>query len=210
MSSPFRAAGARAERPCLDAGDRRQRAREGGAADPAARRAACGAASSSPRRRRSCARSVGDAPGAEDALTRALAVDPPAAEMIEPLLRSRCRRRWSGVAQAERHPGALRGDGRLPYPPGQSQDEVEAAVASALGDATTTSTGSRAGGTRSPMEGRSGTRSRRFVAESEPGAQRGAAVVPGFTDSHWLRRRSARSRTASSRCGRWTRRRPRG
>ncbi len=44
-----------------------------------------------------------------------------------------------------------------------------------------------AGGTRSPMEGPLWDAIEAFVAESEPGAQAVPLIVPGFTDSHWVR-----------------------
>ena len=65
------------------------------------------------------------------------------------------------------------------------------------------------GGTRSPLDTPLWEVVDRFVAETEPGALAVPLIVPGFTDSHWLRRRSAPWPTASSRCGTCPRASPR-
>ena len=86
MSSPFRASRPRPERACLDARDRRQRAREGGAADRAARRVLARSAARARDRGASSRPSPGPSPAAE-ALERRPAVDPLAASWS-----SRCSR----------------------------------------------------------------------------------------------------------------------
>ena len=105
MSAPFRPARARTQRPRVDAGDRGQRARQGGAADR--RRSA-----RTSRSRQLDARGRGDASkrspvaaptSPEEALERARAASPLLAEMVEPLLSmtlspTMARRRRSGTS----------------------------------------------------------------------------------------------------------------
>jgi acetylornithine deacetylase/succinyl-diaminopimelate desuccinylase-like protein len=133
---------------------------------------------------------VGDSPGAEDALTRALAVDPLAAEMIEPLLSFTVSPTMVEASKKRNVIPALcevTVDCRIL--PGQPKAEVEAAVRECLGTDVEYDFDwlEGDGGTRSPMEGPLWDAIEAFVAESEPGAQAVPLIVPGFTDSHWVR-----------------------
>ena len=86
MSAPFRVSRARPQRPCVDAGDRRQRARQGGTAHRGARPASSRRSSSSRRSRAFLELVLGELPPLDVALERAQALHPLAAELVEPLL----------------------------------------------------------------------------------------------------------------------------
>ena len=87
MSAPFTLARPRSQRARVDAGDRRQRARQGGAADRAARRLQARAARSGPETSAFLEALTGEQPtGVEEALERARAIHPLAADLVEPLL----------------------------------------------------------------------------------------------------------------------------
>ena len=113
-------------------------------------------------------------------------------ELVEPLLAPTLRADDDlRVAEAERHPGALRGRGRLPAPAG-----ADAGGASSRSSARCSATTSR---TTSSSSRRRAARARAldtplwaaveaFVARDRAGRARGADhAAPGFTDSHWLR-----------------------
>ena len=93
-----------------------------------------------------------------------------------------------GVEEAERDPGALRGHRRLPHPPGPVARRGRGRRARCLGDADyDLEWGEAQGGTRSPMETPLWDAVASFVEQEEPGAQAVPLIVPGFTDSHWVR-----------------------
>ena len=151
-------------------------------------------------------------PPAGDALGAAAGVAPLGAELIEPLLAMT-------VAPTKAHASDKRNvipalceitvDMRLL--PGQTPEGAAATIRAWLGagDYELVNT-ERQGGTRSPIGGLLWDAVASFVEAEEPGAQAAPICVAGFTDSHWVRRRSAPSPTGSSRRGRWTRRPPRG
>jgi len=72
--------------------------------------------------------------------------------------------------------------------PGQTQDEVEPAIRECLGEGDyELQWVEGVGGTRSPIEGPLWDAVQSFVAEEDPGAVLAPVVVPGFTDSHFMR-----------------------
>lgn len=132
---------------------------------------------------------TGDVPAAGDALARAAAVDPLAAEMVEPLLSFTVSPTMVEASKKRNVIPALcevTVDCRIL--PGRSRDEVEAAVRDCLGDADyDLEWGHAQGGTRSPMDTPLWDAVASFVEQEEPGAQAVPLIVPGFTDSHWVR-----------------------
>jgi len=72
--------------------------------------------------------------------------------------------------------------------PGQTQEEVEPAIRECLGEGDYELQWIEGvGGTRSPIEGPLWDAVESFVAEEDPGAVLAPVVVPGFTDSHFMR-----------------------
>jgi acetylornithine deacetylase/succinyl-diaminopimelate desuccinylase-like protein len=132
---------------------------------------------------------TGEVPGAGEALARAAAVDPLASEMVEPLLSFTVSPTMIEASKKRNVIPALcevTVDCRML--PGQSRDEVEAAVRACLGDADyELEWGEAQGGTRSPMDTPLWDAVASFVEQEEPGAQAVPLIVPGFTDSHWVR-----------------------
>jgi acetylornithine deacetylase/succinyl-diaminopimelate desuccinylase-like protein len=131
----------------------------------------------------------GEVPPAEEALARAAAVDPLAAEVLEPLLAmtvsptmieaSRKRNVVPAVCQ-------VTVDRRLL--PGRTPEEADEAVRAALGPgAYRIELVEAQGGTRSPLDTPLWDAVASFVAEIEPAARAVPMCVAGFTDSHWLR-----------------------
>ena len=132
---------------------------------------------------------LGEVPDAKDALARAKAVAPLAAELIEPLL-------GLTVAPTMAHASDKRNvipalceitvDTRLL--PGQTPEEAEAIIRAWLGDGAYELVNiERFGGTRSPISGPLWDAVQSFVADEEPAAVAAPMCVAGFTDSHWLR-----------------------
>ena len=132
---------------------------------------------------------VGTVPRAEDALEAARAVDPAAAELLEPLLAMTVAPTMIEASRKRNVIPALTEvmvDCRLL--PGQTQEEADALVRDWLGDG---------GYELEWREGQGGTRSAldtplwdavaSFVSEEEPGAVAAPICTAGFTDSHWLR-----------------------
>jgi acetylornithine deacetylase/succinyl-diaminopimelate desuccinylase-like protein len=73
-------------------------------------------------------------------------------------------------------------------PPGESPETVEPVIRELLGDAQYELEWLEAqGGTRSPLATPLWDAVASFVEELEPGAVAAPMIVPGFTDSHWLR-----------------------
>ncbi|MFN2471403.1 MAG: M20/M25/M40 family metallo-hydrolase [Gaiellaceae bacterium] len=134
---------------------------------------------------------VGGVPEPGHALERAREIDPLAAEMIEPLLALTVSPTMMAASDKRNVIPALcelTVDCRLL--PGQGQPEAEAIIRAALGPADYELDWLEGhGGTRSPLGTPLWDAVDSFVAESEPGAQAVPVIVPGFTDSHWLRSR---------------------
>jgi acetylornithine deacetylase/succinyl-diaminopimelate desuccinylase-like protein len=128
-------------------------------------------------------------PPAADALARARAVDPRAAEILDPLLAFTLA---PTMVEASRQRNVIPAlcdvvvDCRLL--PGQTQAEVEATIRSWLGCVGYELEWIQAqGGTRSPLATPLWRAIEGFVAEVEPGSAPAPICVAGFTDSHWLR-----------------------
>jgi acetylornithine deacetylase/succinyl-diaminopimelate desuccinylase-like protein len=127
--------------------------------------------------------------GVEDALDRARAIHPLAAELVEPLLSLTLS---PTMIEASRKRNVIPArcdvtvDCRLL--PGQLPTEVEPVLRDVLGDGSYQLRWLEAyGGTRSTMDSPLWDAVAAFVEELEPGAVTAPVMVPGFTDSHWLR-----------------------
>ena len=132
---------------------------------------------------------TGEVPDPREALDRARAVHPLAAELIEPLL-------GMTLSPTMVHASDKRNvipslcevlvDRRLL--PGQSPEEADAIVRAFLGAGDyELETIEAQGGTRSPIDTPLWSVVEEFVQELEPGAKAAPICVAGFTDSHWLR-----------------------
>jgi acetylornithine deacetylase/succinyl-diaminopimelate desuccinylase-like protein len=132
---------------------------------------------------------TGSVPSAEDALDAARAVDPLAAELIEPLLSMTVAPTMIEASHKRNVIPALcevTVDCRLL--PGQTQAEAEAELRAWLGDdGYEIEWREGQGGTRSPLETPLWDAVSSFVEKEEPGAKVAPICVAGFTDSHWLR-----------------------
>ena len=209
MSSPFRLRVHGRSGPRVDAGDRRQRARQGRAADRAARRATGPEPRLEPGGERACSRpSPAASSRPAEALELARAIDPAAAELLEPLLSLTVSPTMiSASEQAQRDPDALRGDGRLPAParPDAGRGRAGAARGARRGRL-------RARVARGPRRHalassgrRSGTRSRAASPRSSP--RRGCAGLRRRLHRQPLAARGVRDGRVRllPDCGRWTR-----
>ena len=132
----------------------------------------------------------GSAPDeAGEVLEAARAVDPIAAELVEPLLGITFSPTMITASQKRNVIPALcevTVDCRLL--PGQTQAEAEEVVRGLLGeDDYELEWVEGYGGTRSPMEGPLWDAIGAWVAETEPEAAVAPICLAGFTDSHWLR-----------------------
>jgi len=132
---------------------------------------------------------TGAVPPAAEALEAARAVDPVAAEMLEPLLTMTVAPTMIEASKKRNVIPALAEvivDCRLL--PGQTQEEAETEVRAWLGDdGYELEWREGQGGTRSPLETPLWDAVASFVAEEEPGAVAAPICTAGFTDSHWLR-----------------------
>jgi acetylornithine deacetylase/succinyl-diaminopimelate desuccinylase-like protein len=135
------------------------------------------------------AASGAEAPAARDALAAAREMHPLGAELLEPLLAmtvaptmiEASKQRNVIPAQCE-----VTVDCRLL--PGQGQAEAEQIIRAQLGgDGYEFEWLEAHGGTRSPLETPLWDVVAEFVPEIEPGARAAPILVPGFTDSHWMR-----------------------
>jgi acetylornithine deacetylase/succinyl-diaminopimelate desuccinylase-like protein len=119
----------------------------------------------------------------------ARAVDPIAAEFVEPLVGMTVSPTMIGASLTRNVIPALcevTVDCRLL--PGQTQAEAERVVRELLGEGDYELEWIEGrGGTRSPMEGPLWNAIGSWVAETEPGATVAPICLAGFTDSHWLR-----------------------
>ena len=135
------------------------------------------------------AASGAEAPAARDALAAAREMHPLGAELLQPLLAmtvaptmiEASRQRNVIPAQCE-----VTVDCRLL--PGQGQAEAEQIIRAQLGgDGYEFEWLEAHGGTRSPLQTPLWDVVAEFVPETEPGAKAAPILVPGFTDSHWMR-----------------------
>ena len=132
---------------------------------------------------------AGGAPGAGEALERARAVHPLAAELLEPLLAMTVSPTMIDASHKRNViPGRCDVTVDCRLLPDQTQTEAEAKIRGWLGEGDYELEWIQGvGGTRSPLETPLWEAVRSFVEQAEPGAQAVPTVVPGFTDSHWLR-----------------------
>ena len=132
---------------------------------------------------------LGERPRPGEVLERLQAVDPLAAELMEPLLAYTLSPTM--IEASERRnvvPGTVDVvvDRRLL--PGQTPEDVDPLVAEVLGPGDyELETLERWGGTRSPLDTPLWSAIEDWVAETEPGAKVAPLCCAGFTDSHWLR-----------------------
>ena len=132
---------------------------------------------------------LGERPPAELAVERARAVDPLAAELIEPLLSLTLAPTMIRASERTNVIPALcevTVDCRLL--PGQTPRDVEPLIRAALGDGDWEHEWIEpGGGTRSPLDTPLWSALESFVQRIEPGARLAPLCSSGFTDSHWLR-----------------------
>jgi acetylornithine deacetylase/succinyl-diaminopimelate desuccinylase-like protein len=132
---------------------------------------------------------LGEQPPPGEVLERLRALDPLAAEVIEPLLAFTLSPTM--IEASERRnviPGTVElvVDRRLL--PGQTPEDVDPIVRDLLGPGDyELETIERWGGTRSPLDTPLWSAIEGWVAETEPGAKLAPLCCAGFTDSHWLR-----------------------
>ncbi len=131
----------------------------------------------------------GDVPPPGQALERALAVDPLAGELLEPLLGMTVSPTMVEASHQRNVVPALcevTVDCRLL--PGQGREEAEAALRACIGQGDYDLEWLHGyGGTRSPMSSPLWDAVDSFVREAEPAASPVPVTVAGFTDSHWVR-----------------------
>ena len=132
---------------------------------------------------------TGSVPPAADALANARAVDPAAAEIIEPLLTtSLSPTKISASEKRNVIPGLCDVTIDCRLRPGESTEHIDRPLREWLGDGDYELEWRGAqGGTRSPMDTPLWAAIESFVERIEPGATVAPMCVAGFTDSHWLR-----------------------
>ncbi len=132
---------------------------------------------------------LGEVPAPADALERARAVAPLAAELIEPLLGmtvSPTKARASDKRNVIPALCEITIDVRLL--PGQTSEQAESVLRAWLGAGDYELVNiERQGGTRSEIGGPLWEAVQSFVESEEPGASAAPICVAGFTDSHWMR-----------------------
>jgi acetylornithine deacetylase/succinyl-diaminopimelate desuccinylase-like protein len=133
---------------------------------------------------------LGEVPAA-DILGRARAVDPAAAELVEPLLAATFSPTMITASQKRNViPGLCEVEVDCRLLPGQAPADVEAFVRAALGGDVTYDfewAEAPSGGTRSSLDTPLWDAVESFVTEIEPGARAVPICTAGFTDSHFLR-----------------------
>jgi acetylornithine deacetylase/succinyl-diaminopimelate desuccinylase-like protein len=135
---------------------------------------------------------LGEAEGAGPALERLRAASPAAAAMVEPMLRTTISPTQI-AASGKRNviPGLCEVDCDCRILPGETQADVEALIHEALGRDGYELLWLEApeGGSRSAFETPLWEAIEAFIAVDDPGARVVPILLPGFTDSHYLRRR---------------------
>ncbi len=132
---------------------------------------------------------AGRVPLPGEALAAAQAVDPVAAELLEPLLTATVA---PTMIEASRKRNVIPGSCRVTVDcrllPGQTQAEAEAEIRAWLGPGDYELEWREGqGGSRSPLGTPLWEAIDSFVGAVEPGARLAPICVAGFTDSHWLR-----------------------
>lgn len=132
---------------------------------------------------------VGPGRNALDALDALRRTSPAAAAMLEPMLRATVApTQISASARINVVPGACEITCDCRLLPGQARADVEADVRAALGpDGYELRWAEPNGGTRSALGTPLWEACARFVGREEPGATLVPMLLPGFTDSHYLR-----------------------
>jgi len=132
---------------------------------------------------------TGGVPAASDALDAARAVDPAAAEILEPLLTMTVAPTMiSASNKSNVIPGTCDVTVDCRLRPGQTQEEVDRELRDWLGAGDYEIVWRQGqGGTRSPSDTPLWRAVEEFVSLAEPSAVVVPTCVPGFTDSHWLR-----------------------
>ena len=132
---------------------------------------------------------TGSVPDAAGALETARAVDPVAAEMLEPLLTTTLSpTKISASDKRNVIPGLCDVTIDCRLLPGESPDDVDRALREWLGAGDYEIDWREAqGGTRSPIDTPLWAAIGSYVEQVEPGAVVVPICVAGFTDSHWLR-----------------------
>ena len=132
---------------------------------------------------------LGEVPPLEEALERARALHPLAAELVEPLLSFTLS---PTIIEASKQRNVIPAscvvtvDCRLP--PGMTPEDVDPLVRAAIGPGDyELEWFERDGGTRSSLETPLWSALEAWVDELEPGARLVPLVCAGFTDSHWMR-----------------------
>jgi len=130
----------------------------------------------------------GEAPPPEEALERAVALDPRLAAVIRPLLGPVLAPTILASGRAANVvPGSAELVSSCRLLPGQTSEDTRRIVAEALDGDYELELMQEHGGTRSPLGTPLWRALERFVGEAEPGAQLLPDCTAGFTDSHWLR-----------------------
>jgi acetylornithine deacetylase/succinyl-diaminopimelate desuccinylase-like protein len=136
------------------------------------------------------AQTLGEVPPVEEALERARALDPVAAQLIAPLLSATLS---PTMIEASRKRNVIPGSCTITVDcrllPGQPREEVEALVRTGVpGDWELEWIENECvGGTRSPLETPLWGALETWLAETEPGARLAPIACGGFTDSHYVR-----------------------
>jgi acetylornithine deacetylase/succinyl-diaminopimelate desuccinylase-like protein len=132
---------------------------------------------------------VDSVPRVGDALAVARAIDPVAAEMVEPLLGMTVAPTMISASQTRNViPGHCEVTVDCRLLPGQSEAEADRIVRAWLGEGDYEVEWRDAhGGSRSELGTPLWSAIESFVAGVEPGARLAPICVAGFTDSHWLR-----------------------
>ena len=132
---------------------------------------------------------LAEVPPPEEVLDRLAALDPHAAALVEPLLSLTVSPTM--VAASEKRnviPAVCEVTVDCRLLPGQTQAEAEEELRAALGEGDYDVVFTEGhGGTRSPAGGALWDAVASFVAAQEPEAAAVPYVLPGFTDSHWMR-----------------------
>jgi len=128
-------------------------------------------------------------PPAAEALATARAIDPVAAEMVEPLLGLTVAPTMIEASQKRNViPGRCEVTVDCRLLPGQTEAEAETVVLEWLGEGDyELEWGGGQGGTRSALGTPLWAAIEEFAGRVEPGARLAPICVAGFTDSHWLR-----------------------